>query len=105
MNVFVRYPDDPDATYYARFSAPDPDRPGQSRRYLRNTFETTKEQALKALKKMVAAACAGRFEVLDLSKARHARQVTLGEIFGHYLAGARELTPRTLAGNKSSMKI
>jgi integrase len=105
MNVFIRYPNKPAPTYYARFTAPDPDRPGESKHYLRNTFETTKEKALKVLKQLVGAANVGRFDALELTKARHAPELTLEQIFTHYRAGAREITEATRRRNVFSMRI
>jgi len=104
MNVFKRY-NDPDATYYARYNGPDPDKPGASKRFLRNTFETTKEGAEKVLKSMVKAAAAGRFDVLEATKARHQPDITIGQLWPHYVAGARELDEQTRRGNLSSLRI
>src|SRR5438034_11464409 len=105
MNVFIRYPYEPAPTYYARFTAPDPDRPGKTKRYLRNTFETTKEKAWKVLRQLAGAAHGARFDALESSKARHARELSIGEMIEHYRVGARELTEKTRYGNISSLRI
>jgi|ERR1044071_2768187 hypothetical protein len=90
MNVFIRNPNKPIPTYYARFTAPDPERPGKTKRYLRNTFQTTEEKARKVLEQLAGAANAARLDVLEFTKARHS--TGFGQILTHHGAAAREIT-------------
>lgn len=98
MNVFIRYPDRPNPTYYARWTGPD------GTRYLRNTSATSKAAAEKILLKLAAAAAGGRFDVLEATKARQPAEITIGKIIEHYEAGAREITEGTRAGNIYSIR-
>lgn len=98
MNVKVRYPDQPGATYYARWTD------ANGKRWLRNTFELTAARATLVLKKLVATTDAGRFAALDATSSRQAAVITLGRLIEHYEAGAREIADRTRAGNIYSIR-
>lgn len=104
MNIFIRYPDQPEATYYARWTA------AGGKRFLRNTFKTTKSDAEKALRQLAGAAEGHRFDALDATKARHVAGITLGQLIGHYRTAARRTAARqldhhTIRTNVNSLRL
>lgn len=98
MNIFLRYPDQADPTYYARWTGPD------GKRYLRNTFKTTKADAERILRQLTTATALNRFAALDATKARQVATLTLGQILGHYDTGAREIEVTTRKGNINCLR-
>lgn len=93
MNVFLRYPDQPAATYYARWTGPD------RKRHLRNTFTSIKADAEKIMRKFASATATGRFAALDATKAKQKAVVTVAQIITQYDTAARELAEATRTGN------
>jgi integrase len=104
MNCYQRYLKKGDLTYYGRFTAPDPQNPGKTKPYLRNLGTTVKADAEKILKKIAADMRAGRFEIVELTKLRHERQATLGELFTHYRQGARAIEASTVKLNIQALQ-
>jgi integrase len=89
MNVYQRYLDHGDKTYYGRFTAIDPEKPGETKRYLRKLEATSKTEALAECRKLQKLINSGRFDLADATKLRHDRTATLGEIFTLYKKNAQ----------------
>jgi integrase len=104
MNVYQRYLAKGDRNYYGRFTAPNPHKPGTSKRYLRNLDTVDKEEAETRLRKLVKSMKEGRFEVVELTKLRHEKQTTLAELFEHYRRGARQVKDTTVKLNINAVR-
>lgn len=95
MNVYQRYIANGDSTYYGRFSAPDPDRHGSRKRFLRNLGTPNREEALKKLRGIAKAAEAGRWAALDDTKLRQ-ELASIGDVIAclqsRWTGGPRSLS-------------
>lgn len=105
MNVYQRRIDKGDQTYWARWTGPDPENPGQTKRFLRSTDTKNKAEAEKIMRGLAAASAEQRWEVLDVTKQRKDRVVTIGEVLEHYptAAAGHRLAPRTIRNNQHSL--